>query len=98
MNTPSLGRIVLVTVSDPSSNNGAEVAPAVITRVWSDTLVNVRVLLDGHDTLWLTSVALHSDRQSLEVARETRRVHLTASGFDPGTADLYVAAYWPPRM
>lgn len=54
---PSIGRIVLVPVSE-NLNNGAEVAPAVITRVWSDELVNVRVLHDGHDIDWRTSVKL----------------------------------------
>ena len=42
-----------------------EVYPLVITRVWEagygqpvteDTLVNGQVLLDGNDTLWVTSV------------------------------------------
>jgi hypothetical protein len=32
--------------------------PMVIIRVWSDTLVNGQVLLDGNDTFWTTSVSL----------------------------------------
>ncbi|MBT2508808.1 hypothetical protein J7I98_23560 [Streptomyces sp. ISL-98] len=51
---PSVGRIVLVSM-DPAMNNGAGVAPAVITRVWDDTTVNVHVLPDGHVTEWQTS-------------------------------------------
>jgi hypothetical protein len=43
---PSLGRIVLVPMN-PAMNNGAHVAPAIVTRVWSDTSVNVRVLADS---------------------------------------------------
>lgn len=54
---PSLGRIVLMQV-DPTWNNGADVAPAVITRVWNDRLVNLRVLCDSENTLWKTSVTL----------------------------------------
>lgn len=57
MMKPSVGRIVLVP-ADPATNNGASVAPGIITRVWSDTLVNVRVLLDGTNTEWKTSVEL----------------------------------------
>jgi hypothetical protein len=53
---PSIGRIVHVPAT-PDQNNGSPVAPAVITRVWSDTCVNVRVLLDGPDTPWRTSVS-----------------------------------------
>ncbi|TQE35462.1 hypothetical protein [Streptomyces ipomoeae] len=53
---PSLGRIVLVAV-DPAMNNGADTAPAVITRVWTGTSVNVRVLLDSDGVPpWRTSL------------------------------------------
>lgn len=55
MQKPSIGRIVLVAL-DPTMNNGATIAPAVITRVWSDTSVNVRVLADSENLLWRTSL------------------------------------------
>ncbi|MFI1030722.1 hypothetical protein [Streptomyces sp. NPDC020951] len=51
---PSVGRIVHVPM-DPATNNGVTVAPAVITRVWSETTVNVRVLHDGEAISWRTS-------------------------------------------
>lgn len=38
--------------------NAGDVYPLVITRVWGDTegsAVNGQVLLDGNDTLWVTS-------------------------------------------
>lgn len=55
---PSLGRTVITRV-DPLVNNGADVAPAIITCVWSDTLVNIRVMLDSENApLWKTSVLL----------------------------------------
>lgn len=52
---PEVGDIVLVP-ADPAENNGATEAPAVITRVWSATTVNVHVLHDGPATPWLTSL------------------------------------------
>lgn len=58
---PSVGRIVHVLV-DPADNNGTDVAPAIITRVWSDSMVNVKVLLDATAEQWQTSVNLYSER------------------------------------
>lgn len=55
MQKPSVGGIVLVPLA-PEWNNGAKIAPAIITRVWSDTCVNVRVLADSENTLWRTSL------------------------------------------
>jgi len=57
MQKPSLGRIVLTHV-EPTLNNGERVAPAIITRVHSHALVNLRVFCDGHAVLHLTSVEL----------------------------------------
>lgn len=68
---PSIGRIVIVPSSallPNESNNGGETAPAVITRVWSDNMVNVRVLLDGNETPWKTSITLHGSRAEYEQA------------------------------
>jgi hypothetical protein len=38
-----------------SATAGEEVA-LYVTRVWTDTCVNGQVLLDGNDSLWVTSV------------------------------------------
>lgn len=62
---PTVGRWVHV-LMDPSTNNGSDVAPAVITRVWSDTCVNVRVLRDSNVTDWKTSVPLYPTRADAE--------------------------------
>jgi hypothetical protein len=35
-----------------------QVCPLVIVRVWSGELVNGQVLLDGNDTLWVSSMRL----------------------------------------
>ena len=39
----------------PNPNNGADEAPAIVVRAWSDTCANLNVLCDGKDTLWVTS-------------------------------------------
>lgn len=59
---PYVGQTVLAP-ADPNVNNGANTAPAVVTRVWSDTCVNLRILLDGAGVLWKTSSVY---RDSLE--------------------------------
>lgn len=53
--TPDVGDVVLVPM-DPALNNGAHVAPALVTRVWSKSTINVRVLADSHNIDWRTSV------------------------------------------
>lgn len=62
MQTPSKGRMVFVP-ADPAMNNGDDYAVAVVTRVWSDTRVNVRVFLDAFTMpLHRTSVELFETR------------------------------------
>lgn len=41
---PSIGRIVHFVVD---YGNEGKIAPAIITQVWSDTCVNLRVFYDG---------------------------------------------------
>jgi|GEM_PF-2496807 len=90
---PSLGRIVLVAV-DPKTNNGADVAPAVITRVWSDSMINVRVLLDTSEVPpSKTSITLYDSPEAMEAARVQRdesAPHLVGTQMH--------AAYWPTRV
>lgn len=81
MPTPTVGRIVLVPM-DPAMNNGATVAPAIITRVWSDTTVNVRVLADSQNLLWLTSVTYVEDLDQVDADA-------------PGRLGRWT---WPPRV
>ena len=58
MQTPTVCRFVIALV-DPATNNGSDLAPAVITRAWGPSMVNVKVLNDGPDNEWKTSVSLH---------------------------------------
>jgi hypothetical protein len=70
---PTVGRIVLV-FCDPRYNNGAEEAPAVVTRVWSDTMINVHVLPDSGALYVKTSVTLHATRdEAMAAEREISR-------------------------
>lgn len=47
-----------------NTGNAGQVYPMTIVRVWGDgpdALVNGQVLLDGNDTLWVTSVGVGTD-------------------------------------
>lgn len=43
---PAVCQIVEV-FTDPRHSNGAATAPAVVTRVWTDRMVSVRIFHDG---------------------------------------------------
>lgn len=90
---PTVGRIVLVIV-DPNSNNGAEIAPAIITRVWSGdderATVNYRILRDDHPSRgdeWKSSARLYGTES---VAR--------AAMVEAGQGRDGMFAFWPPRV
>jgi hypothetical protein len=97
---PSVGRIVHV-FADPRHNNGADVAPAVITRVWLEDeppTVNVRVLLDGEGAPpWLTSVPLYDTREDAEAAHARLGEKFAAAGVAPLDSVPH-RAFWPPRV
>jgi hypothetical protein len=70
----NIGDIVHVLV-DPAQNNGCDHAPALVVRAWGDPFVhndverqtvNVRVLGDNAETLWLTSIQLFENRPTDE--------------------------------
>lgn len=70
--TPSVGRIVHVT-GPRAESNGATVAPAIITRVWSDGMVNVTAFPDSSAPITLTSVNLYADEEAAGPAGSTHR-------------------------
>lgn len=93
---PSIGRIVHVSV-DPASNNGSDVAAAIITRVWSKELVNIRILSDSAaNPEWKTSVALVANQQAAMDIVAKRRATI-----EPSESTLWrvagLIAYWPER-
>lgn len=96
---PTIGLIVHVLV-DPAGNNGVDVATGLITRVWTDrhdldtddlgerVRVNLRVLGDNPDVLWLTSVDLFDERPDEDALA-------AANPYNPhGWAQT---AFWPPK-
>lgn len=99
MQTASIGHIVHVLL-DPAQNNGSDVAPALIARIWGEPYflaplndverqtVNVRVLGDSAETLWLTSIALFD-------VRPTNEQLAALSGFNP--KGYRAVAFWPKR-
>jgi hypothetical protein len=104
---PSIGRIVHVLV-DPAINNGSDVAPAVITRVWSESgpdrwCVNYRLLLDAlpSDQEWRTSAYLHAD---LDAVKDFTLAEGMAEAWQKPAVDIAEASlktgmhsFWPPR-
>jgi hypothetical protein len=56
----TIGRMVVYHCNkeEKEKNNHQETAPAIITAAWSDTCVNLKVILDGENDLWKTSVPL----------------------------------------
>ena len=96
---PSVCRIVEV-FTDPYYNNGSDTAPAVITRVWDDGLINVRVLHDGppvppeHRQDWLTSIPLHESRDAAVISHAAKWEHLEPEA----RPERPFGAFWPPRV
>ena len=56
---PSLGRIVIF--KGFTSQSGIKEHAAIITRVWSDELVNITAFIDGMSPMNFSSIKLHSE-------------------------------------
>ena len=86
--TPSVCRIVAV-VGFEARNNGTDVAPAIITRVWGERpdgawTVNLRVFPDAGIERNATSILLWPDEDTARQAIEGN--------------SLATAAHWPARV
>jgi len=85
----TVGRILIAAGVSKVGNNGADEAPAVITHVWPDQ-VNARVLLDGFEVAWWTSVDVFADKASYAAANAEHAEKYPDSG-------PLKALYWPTR-
>lgn len=58
---PTIGRIVIYNMPDYLKNgvngNKSDKLPAIIVAVWSETMVNLKVITDGQNDLWVTSAS-----------------------------------------
>lgn len=62
--SPTIGRIVHYKLTNndiKDLGNGCaytegDIAPAIVTRVWDDKCVNLKVLADFPENIWMTSV------------------------------------------
>jgi len=58
---PTIGRIVIFNMPDYLINsvngNKQTKLPAVVVAVWSETTVNLKVITDGQNDLWVTSAS-----------------------------------------
>lgn len=97
MQPASIGRIVHVIV-DPATNNGSDVAPAMIVRAFGDPYVhdglecqtvNVRIIADSREVPWSTSIRLFSERPTPEQIETLSSINPKGYG---------AVAFWPPRV
>jgi hypothetical protein len=90
---PSPGRIVMAS-ADPATNNGSDVAPAMIVAVWAGGRVNLRVMEDGAGPPpWLTSATLYDTPEAFRAAQARRN-----QAFPDLAGQPFTGAYWPPRV
>lgn len=81
---PSVGRIVHL-IGPHANSNGTDVAPAIITRVWSDDMINATVFPDCGVPHSVTSVKFVEDEA-------------TAADINAQAPYPQNVAYWPPRV
>ena len=83
MQKPSVGRIVHV-IGPDAETNGSAFAPAIITRVWNETMVNLTMFPDDRQPVVKTSVVFCHGTE--DDARKYR------------TNEYALVAFWPPRV
>jgi hypothetical protein len=86
-----MGRVMIAAGVPTSQNNGASEAPAIVVRVFDGAVdhVNARVLCDGPEVLWWTSVPFYDDKAAYDVAN--------AEYGEKYEGHPLRALYWPTR-
>jgi hypothetical protein len=88
MQKPSPGQIVLVPVDALGvPSNGADVVPGIITRVWSDAMVNLQVFIDADAVVAKTSAKLYDSAEAAATGAPSDQ-----------RAYAELCCYWPPRV
>jgi hypothetical protein len=82
--TVTIGRILHV-VGVPATGNGTDIAPSIVTRVWSEDTVNVTVFPDAAAPVPATSVRIVADEA-------------TARGINAEAEYPQTLAFWPARF
>lgn len=66
--TPTIGRIVIYNTNEmdraaiaATHGNTMSKLPAIVTAAWSEDVVNLKVIGDGHIDLWKTSVHIKDE-------------------------------------
>lgn len=90
---PSLGRVIIVRGKIVTSN-GSDLAPAVVTRIWSDedtrnepVMVNCTAQPDLAGHQHIGSVFVYDTKEEADVVHDAQ--------VPPGSTPV---AYWPPRV
>jgi hypothetical protein len=85
---PTIGRVVIYqpTPDDQGQSSSTEGFPAVITRVWTDTCVNLQVLRDFDTPIAITSVEKMPDPVVGDGSEQAQQLPLPRSW------------RWPPRI
>jgi len=101
---PSLGRIVLLRLDDQlvkqmGSVQYDRIAPAMIVKVWSDTCVNLKVLGDGPENLWVTSATLGDAERQWHWPPQVQQYHpVLPVSQESLVPDEAAPGYYPPIL
>ncbi len=66
MTEPTIGRIVHYHAPEAEASNGTQLFAAMVTRVWSETCVNLTVYPDGGNAYFRTSVEIQGRHQGAD--------------------------------
>lgn len=86
---PTVGRTVLYRSN--ATRNGADVHPAVVTRVWNETMVNLHVFFDASPSEPRTSITFFPTEDEATAFIQGRLEH-------NGPSAQYACCYFPSRV